>query len=129
MYFSTLEGFPSGSDGKESACNAEAQVQSQGWEDPLEKEMDTLQYSWLENPIAGGAWRATVHRVAKSWTRLSDFTFTFKFHFHFYFHFSLSHLSWKNMKMKLKKTIPFVIRSATIKIGNNILGNKSIEKM
>ena len=27
----------------------------------------------------GGAWRATVHRVAKSWTRLSDFTFTFSF--------------------------------------------------
>ena len=47
---------------------------------------------------------------------------------HFYFHFSLSHLSWKNMKVKLKKTIPFVIGSATIKIGNKILGNKSIEK-
>ena len=27
----------------------------------------------------GGAWWATVHRVAKSWTRLSDFTFTFHF--------------------------------------------------
>ena len=27
-----------------------------------------------------GAWRATVHRVAKSQTRLSDFTFTFHFH-------------------------------------------------
>ena len=25
----------------------------------------------------GGAWWATVHRVAKSWTRLSDFTFTY----------------------------------------------------
>ena len=25
----------------------------------------------------GGAWWATVHGVAKSWTRLSDFTFTF----------------------------------------------------
>ena len=24
----------------------------------------------------GGAWWATVHGVAKSWTRLSDFTFT-----------------------------------------------------
>ena len=29
-----------------------------------------LQYSCLENPMDGGAWRATVHRVAKSWTRL-----------------------------------------------------------
>ena len=27
----------------------------------------------------GGAWKATVHGVAKSWTRLSDFTFTFHF--------------------------------------------------
>ena len=36
-----------------------------------------LQYSCLENPMDGGAWWATVHGVAKSWTRLSDFTFTF----------------------------------------------------
>ena len=28
----------------------------------------------------GGAWRATVHGVAKSRTQLSDFTFTFHFH-------------------------------------------------
>ena len=28
----------------------------------------------------GGAWKAAVHGVAKSWTRLSDFTFTFHFH-------------------------------------------------
>ena len=27
-----------------------------------------------------GAWWAAVHGVAKSWTRLSDFTFTFHFH-------------------------------------------------
>ena len=33
-----------------------------------------LQYSCLENPIDGGAWWATVHGVAKSRTRLSDFT-------------------------------------------------------
>ena len=38
-----------------------------------------LQYSCLENPIDGGAWWAAVHGVAKSWTRLSDFTFTFHF--------------------------------------------------
>ena len=29
-----------------------------------------LQYSCLENPMDRGAWWATVHRVAKSWTRL-----------------------------------------------------------
>ena len=34
----------------------------------------------LENPMDGGAWWAAVHGVAKSWTRLSDFTFTFHFH-------------------------------------------------
>ena len=31
---------------------------------------DLLQYSHLENPIDREAWRATVHRVAKSWTQL-----------------------------------------------------------
>ena len=36
-----------------------------------------LQYSCLENPMDGGAWKAAVHGVAKSWTRLSDFTFPF----------------------------------------------------
>jgi len=39
-----------------------------------------LQYSCLENPMDGGAWQAAVQGVAKSWTRLSDFTFTFPFH-------------------------------------------------
>ena len=38
-----------------------------------------LQYSCLENPMDGGAWQAAVHGVAKSQTRLSDFTFTFHF--------------------------------------------------
>ena len=61
----------------------ETWVRSLGREDPLEKEMAThssilanlLQYSCLENPMDGGAWWATVHGVAMSWTRLSDFTF------------------------------------------------------
>ena len=39
-----------------------------------------LQYSCLEHSTDGGAWWAAVHGVAKSWTRLSDFTFTFHFH-------------------------------------------------
>ena len=46
----------------------ETWVQSLGWEDPLEKEKVTHS-SML-------AWRITVHGVAKSWTRLSDFHFT-----------------------------------------------------
>ena len=32
-----------------------------------------LQYSCLENPIDRGTWQATVHGVAKSWTRLKQF--------------------------------------------------------
>ena len=36
-----------------------------------------FQYSCLENPMDRGAWWATVHGVAKSQTRLSNFTFTF----------------------------------------------------
>ena len=39
-----------------------------------------LQYSHLENPMDRGAWRAAVHGVTRSRTRLSDFTFTFPFH-------------------------------------------------
>ena len=39
-----------------------------------------LQYSCLENPMDGGAWRAAVHGVAEGWTQLSDFTFTFHLH-------------------------------------------------
>ena len=39
-----------------------------------------LQYSCLENPMDGGAWRAAVHGVMKRRTWLSDFPFTFHFH-------------------------------------------------
>ena len=41
---------------------------------------NSLQYSYLKNPVDRGAWLAAVYGVAKSWTRLSDFTFTFHFH-------------------------------------------------
>ena len=39
-----------------------------------ERNGNPLQYSCPENPMHRGAWKATVHGVAKSWTRLSDFT-------------------------------------------------------
>ena len=39
-----------------------------------------LQYSCLENPMDGGAWWDAVLGVAKSRTRLSNFTYTFHFH-------------------------------------------------
>ena len=45
---------------------------------PGEGNGNPLQYSWLENPMDGGAWWAIVQGVAKSRTLLSDFTFTFQ---------------------------------------------------
>ena len=39
-----------------------------------------LQYSCLENPMDGGAWKVAVHGVAEGRTRLRDFTFTFHYH-------------------------------------------------
>ena len=39
-----------------------------------------LQYSCLENPMDGGAWKAAVHGITEGRTQLSDFTFTFYFH-------------------------------------------------
>ena len=51
----------------------ETQVQSLVQEDPLKKRNGyRLQYSGLENSMDRGAWQATVHGVAKSWTRLRD---------------------------------------------------------
>ena len=51
----------------------ETWVQSLGWEDPLEEGMATHSsiLAW-KIPMDRGAWRATVHVVTKSWTRLSD---------------------------------------------------------
>ena len=67
---------------KHLAAMWETQVQSLGWEEsPGEGNGNPLQYSCLENPMDSprGAWQATVHRVAKSRTRLSGYTFTFYF--------------------------------------------------
>ena len=47
---------------------------------PREGNGSPLQYSCLENPMDGEAWKAAVHGVAKGRTRLSYFTFTFHFH-------------------------------------------------
>jgi len=47
-------------------------IRSLGQEDPLEKNGNPLQYFRLENPMDRGAWRAIVHRVAKSQTRLKQ---------------------------------------------------------
>ena len=50
----------------------ETRVQFLGQEDSLEKEMDSLQYSFLENSMDRGAKQATVHGVSKSQTLLND---------------------------------------------------------
>ena len=70
-----LTGFPGGSDGKVSDSNAGAQGSIPGLGISRGgRNGKPLQYSCLENPMDRGAWWATVHRVAKSRTRLSDFT-------------------------------------------------------
>ena len=67
--------FPGGSEVKVSAWNAGDQGSIPGSGRSLgEGNGNPLQYSCLENPMEGGAWWATVHGVAKSRTRLSDFT-------------------------------------------------------
>ena len=55
----SLVGFPGGSDGKESVCMQETQVQSLGWEDPLEEGMATHSsiLAWRIR-MDRGAWQA-----------------------------------------------------------------------
>ena len=77
-------GFPGGSDSKASAHNAGDPGLIPGLGSfPGEGNGNPLQYSCLENSMDGGAWWAAVHGVAKSWTRLSDFTFTFNIRYLF----------------------------------------------
>ena len=67
--------FPGGSDGKMSASKVGdlGSIPRSG-RSPGEVNGNPLQYSCLENSMDGEAWWATVHGVAKSRTRLSDFT-------------------------------------------------------
>ena len=60
---------------KESSCYAGV-LASIPWSgrSPGEGHGNPLQYSCLEHPMDRGAWRVIVHGVAKSLTRLSDFT-------------------------------------------------------
>ena len=66
---------PGGSEVKASAGNAGDPGSIPGLErSPGEGNGNPLQYSCLENPMEGEAWWATVHGVANSQTRLSEFT-------------------------------------------------------
>ena len=89
---------PGGSDGKASACNAgdPGSIPGSG-RSPGEGNGNPLQQSCLENPMDGGAWWATVHGVAKGWTRLSNFTFTFKQR-------KAYTIAWENKKQKQNGT-------------------------
>ena len=69
------KGFPGGSEGKVSAYDVGDLGQIPGLgRSSGEGNGNPLQYSCLENPMDREAWQATVHGVAKSRTRLSDFT-------------------------------------------------------
>ena len=60
-------GFPGGTDGKESACNAgDPGLSPRLGKSPGEGNGNPLQYSCLENSMDRGAWRATVHGLSES---------------------------------------------------------------
>ena len=66
-------GFPGGSDGKESSCDAgDLDLILRLGRSPGEGNDHPLHYSWLENSMDRGAWETTVHGVTKSWTQLND---------------------------------------------------------
>ena len=69
LFIRALIGFPSGSDGKESACNAGDLDSISGSErSPGEGNGYPLQYSCMEKSMNRGAWWAIAHGVSKSWT-------------------------------------------------------------
>ena len=69
-------GFPGGASDEEPACQCRRckRLTFSPWfgKIPWRRKCNPLQYSCLENPMDRGAWRATVHRVPKSQTRLSN---------------------------------------------------------
>ena len=66
MLVASILSFPSGSDNKESACNAGDPGSIPGSErSPGEGNGNPLHYSCLENSMDRGAWQATVHGVTE----------------------------------------------------------------
>ena len=71
------QGFPGGSDGKESTCNAGVLDSISGWgRSPVEGDGNPLQYSCLKNSMDRRAWQTAVRGVTKSWTWLNNCTTT-----------------------------------------------------
>ena len=67
-----IQGFPGGSNSKESTCYAGDLGSIPGLgRSPREVNHYPLQYSGLGNSMDRGTWQATVHGLTKSWTQLS----------------------------------------------------------
>ena len=74
MWYVQFWGFPGGTVVKNPPANSgdirdKGSISGSG-RSPRGGHGNPLQYSCLENPMDRGVWRATVHKVAKSWTRL-----------------------------------------------------------
>ena len=97
VFLSSTGGFPSGSNGKESACDAGDLGSIPGLgRSPGEQNGYPLQYSGLQNSMD-----SIVHGVAKNWTRLSNF------HFHSYIANKILHrLSHQGSPHFTEKQIP-----------------------
>ena len=64
-------GFPGGSDGEKSSCNVgDPSLIPRSGRSPREGNGNSLQWSYLENPMDREAWWVTVQGVAKSQIRL-----------------------------------------------------------
>ena len=114
--------FPGGSDDKASVYNVGDPGSIPGLGRSTGEGNDNpLQYYCLENPMDRGAWWARVHGVAKSWTRLSDFTYFTQFvvvnwikncQSNFLFPPSLSHFLLPNLtQSRLGCIVPLFIHS------------------
>ena len=86
IYYYVLGGFPDGSVGKESVCNArdvgDAGLILRSGRSPEIGNGNPLQCSCLENSMDRGAWWVRVHGVAKSRTRLSTHAHKYTHSFH-----------------------------------------------
>ena len=99
-------------------------VQFLSQEDPLEEENgNPLQYSWLGNPMDIGAWRAIVHGVTKSWTKLSNWAHE---------HNSVNPLKVNTITHPHVPSIPSLPRPHPCQkcaaIGTQRIGRESVEK-
>ena len=75
------KGFPGGSDGKESSCNAGDRGSIPGSGRSSEKGNGyPVQYSCLQNPTDRGAWQTTVHGITKSQTQLNEYLYSHCFY-------------------------------------------------